>query len=404
MARRSSLSSSPLAKPSKLIHALAARVQDHIFMPDPTPLYLVMGVLVGNMMKGMPVWVMLIGPPSSGRTMVMSTLVKIPRVHSVSNIKGESAFLSGTAAKDKAKNATGGLLRVMGLRGMFLMKDFTSVLSLNFDSMKAVIGAFREIFDGQWIRTIGGEGGKSLIWGLDEPGRLGFLGASTPRIDNFHSVIQELGQRWLYFRFPDTEGFGESMAAMDMADMEATTQELRGLMSGFIEALGIDWDSLEPRKLSHEEKNRMFAMASLVVKVRSSVNRDSKTREVNDLASSEAPPRMSGCLKQLYLGLEAIGLDEAERWRIVGKVALDSAPQVKIGIVQALQGAELELRDLTAKLQCGAKSMAAMIEELRLFKIVKVNEGIVSLTSWTVAKLNEGWKSLAPRARRGEGE
>lgn len=389
-----------------MIHALAAQVQNHLYYPDPMPLYVVLGVLVANMMKGKPVWMMLIGAPSGGRSTILDTIVNIPKVHITGKIKGDGSFLSATGAKERSKNATGGLLRKMGLRGLMVASDFTSVLSLNWDSMKEVVGALREIFDGRWSRDVGSDGGSSIIWGHPDKGRLGFLGACTPKIDSFHGVIQELGQRWLYYRFPNSDGFGETMATLDQGDMEGTTQELRDLVCGFIgglvndEGVELDWDSWVPRKLTNAEKNRIYSMATLMVHVRSQVSRDAKTREVDDVVNPEGPSRMGGSLGQLYLAFEAMGLGDLERWKIVGKVALDSAPELRVRMLLLLReagdefgmGCSAGLGELRDELRVGKKTIEFIAEDLDRLGVVEFKEGRVRLKSWAIKQLSTGWK------------
>jgi hypothetical protein len=51
-----------------------------------------------------------------------------------SAISSDGALLSGTSAKEKAEDATGGLLRKIGSRGELVIKDFTSILSTSRDA------------------------------------------------------------------------------------------------------------------------------------------------------------------------------------------------------------------------------------------------------------------------------
>lgn len=396
MPRRVSLTSSPLARPKKLIHALAARVQDYIYFPTPDALYLVLGTLVGNMMKGKPVWMMLIGAPSTGRTLLLDTLADIPRVHFVGSMKTTAALLSATSAKERSKTATGGLLRKIGLRGMMVHKDFTSILSLNYDAMKDIVSALREVYDGTWGREVGSDGGDSIVWGYPDKGRLGFLGASTPKLDQYHSIIQELGQRWLYFRYPATDGFGETMALLRNKDMEAANVALRELVSGFIQDLGIDWDSHEPRDYDLGEENRLYSMGVLMTRVRTQVSRDGKTKEIDDIASPEGPSRMSGGLGQLYLGLEAIGLDKEERWKILSKVALDSAPQLRVRLLEVLRSGEMKLGELRKILECGKVTLDRIAVELRVLGVVAIDGDQVRLSDWAVEQWLTGWQVKMP--------
>ena len=323
----------------QLVHALAAEVQEWLYYPDPQPLYVTLGVVAANMMLGYPVWMMLVGAPSSGRTLVLDTLKDLPKLHYTDNITGVSALMSGTSKKDRVKAATGGLMPKIGLRGMIIMEDFTNVLSMSHEPMKEVIGAFRRIFDGEWVREVGSDGGSTLHWGAKAaggPGRVGFLGACTPKIDEHHGMIQELGQRWMYYRFPQTDGTGECKAALKVRNREQMMRELQSMVHGFFESIGLGWDNVEPRALEPREEDRLTAMAQLVTAVRTSVPRDFRTKEIVGVAAIEGPTRLVQCLGQLFLALEWIGLDEEDRWGVIGKVAMDSAPVLRSAAVEVV--------------------------------------------------------------------
>src|SRR3954453_14477656 len=110
--------------------AVIRRFQEYLYLPDPAPLVLALATVVANRMAGPPVWLMIVGPPSSGKTALVSGTVNFPEVIETATLT-EASLLSGTASKDRAEDATGGLLKQIGDRGLLVMKDFTSVLSIN---------------------------------------------------------------------------------------------------------------------------------------------------------------------------------------------------------------------------------------------------------------------------------
>ena len=103
----------------------------------------------------------------------------------VSSLSGEAALLSATSKKDQAADASGGLLRQVGERGVLVVKDVTSILSMNGDARAGVLAALREVYDGYWSRSVGTDGGAMLEW----KGRLCVVGAVTTAWDTAHSVI-----------------------------------------------------------------------------------------------------------------------------------------------------------------------------------------------------------------------
>src|SRR5262249_3454596 len=104
-----------------------------LYINDLGLLYAGVGTIAANYSPGDPTWLMLVGPSSGGKTEVITAMGGLPHVRCTSTLT-ESALLSGTAKKDKAKSAKGGLLREIGDFGILALKDFTSILSMNRDT------------------------------------------------------------------------------------------------------------------------------------------------------------------------------------------------------------------------------------------------------------------------------
>lgn len=420
---RTSLSRSPLARPDALIHMLAGKVQEFIHFPVPDPLYVLLGAVASNMMKGDPVWMMLIGPPSSGKTILVRSLRDLPKTRDLSSLSGKSAFLSAVPKKEMQKGAAGGLLREMGSRGMILLEDFTSSVmdALSFETRKEVLDAFRLIYNGYWSRSAGSDGGKTMVW----TGKIALIAGATPEIDRLSSAATALGERWLYYRFEDSDGYGESRKSGQDEDPDVSRGQIREWVAGFFEGIGLTWGCPHDCELNHEcskeedrrqltdmEAHRVFAMASLVAKIRGAVPRDPRTHEVVDIARAEMPTRLNNQLGQLYRGLERIGLGEEESWRCLGKVAMDSTPQLKLALVMKLLEAGgingVKPGWLKQRMKCSIGTVVRSLEDLVLHgvvewvakegkEIVEDDAGVVKgmyqvrLTRWAVEQIRVGW-------------
>lgn len=120
-----------------------------LHLEDVGALYALLGAVAANRLEGDPSWLMLVGASSGGKTELLNALTGLPNTHMAATLT-ESALLSGTAKKDRAAGAKGGLLRVIGDQGTLILKDFTSVLSMSRDPRAAVLAALREIYDGSW--------------------------------------------------------------------------------------------------------------------------------------------------------------------------------------------------------------------------------------------------------------
>ncbi len=311
------------------LNFLVERIQQYMHLPDPAPFILVLATVAAHKMQGPPVWLMLVGPPSSGKTEALSTIANIPKVYYASTLT-EAALLSGTARKDCSKNATGGLLRTIGNAGVLVAKDFTSVISMQREQRSMVLAALREIYDGKWDRLLGADGGKSLSW----TGRLAFIGGVTEAIYSHHAVISSLGDRFIYFRMDELPGMfvAEKVLGRNGVAEEAKF-DLQQLISYFIEAIDIP---NQPDPLTEEHKHWLSNVANFVAKGRSSVERDSYRRDIIQVHTPESPGRLAGAFGQLFSSLRIIGCTPDETQRILRRVSFDCIPPERARIIKLL--------------------------------------------------------------------
>ena len=135
-------------------------------------------------LDGDPLWLLIISGSGNAKTETVQAFDGIEAII-VSSISSEAALLSATPKRERAKNATGGLLRKVGDRGVLVIKDVTSILSMDRNTRGQVLAALREIYDGRWSREVGAEGGRIIDWA----GRIAVVGAVTTAWDTAHAVI-----------------------------------------------------------------------------------------------------------------------------------------------------------------------------------------------------------------------
>lgn len=358
------------------IHALLeqfrSQFQGQFHLPNPQILFAIYGALAANCLSGPPTWLMVVGNSSGGKTLCLKSLLGIsPRVRPVSSISGESAFLSGTDRKKQAKDATGGLLNELGNNGCLLFLDFTTLMSKSTEEVTSMMGTLRQMYDGDFIRDVGSEGGRSLR----HTGRIGLLAGVTNIIDMKDEVSREMGARALYYRPVQTAGYQEGMAAVNQTFPEGMMADLQNLVSTMFYVAGLSLENpIERRKLDLETADRIVSIAQFASKARSHVPRDWKTNVVSDVATVEQAPRMAQEMAQLFCGMEALGLGEEDRWAVIEKCALDSMSNVRRGILEALKEAEGEGKGGGE----GAESRGNKLVEIA--KRVQVNPIIVGRT------------------------
>ncbi len=321
----------PIATPTgaTTLGDVLSTYEKYLYLPDPGALYVALAATVSNLRPGTPVWLLLVAPGGYGKTEIISPLGVLPQVWPVGTLT-EASLLSGTATKDKSKDARGGLLCELGQFGIILCKDFGSILSLPRDPRAAVLAALREIFDGSWTRRLGTDGGKALSWA----GKVGFIGGCTPSIDQHHAVMSALGERFCLYRVGTDDEEKQAAKALQHADNESEMRrELGAVVAGLFATIDVD---RQARGLSELDQARLISLSSLAARCRSAVVRDSYRREIDLIPGAEAPTRLTVVLSKLLAGLELIGCARDECWRIITKVALDSMPQLRRAAFEAL--------------------------------------------------------------------
>ena len=343
---------------------VVATFRRYLHLPDSDSLLAVLGAYAANRLPGPPVWLLLVGPPSGGKTEQIMPLSAIADVQ-VASVLTEGALLSGVPGKDHAAGAKGGLLREIGDFGYLVLKDFTSVLAMNRDSRGTVLAALREVYDGAWTRHVGTDGGKALHW----EGKVGLIGGCTPALDSHHTVMASLGERFLLYRLPEVEEDAVTEMALDQGDGTQHTvlaEVVGGLLSHLPAAPKIE-------ALETEERRFLIDMAKLAVRARSPVERDfGASKDILNIPEPEAPPRLAQALQRLFSGLLCIGVPRADAWRVTRHVALSSMPAIRRKAMESLSGEDW-IRTSAASLRIGVPVSTAQrtLEDLYVHKVVE---------------------------------
>ena len=295
---------------------------------DTVPTRVCHAVYVANVeLDGDPVWVLLVGGSGWGKTERIVPLAVMPPVVCTSTVTGEAALLSATPRRDRAENATGGLLRRVGDLGILAVKDFTSILEMDRTDRGKVLAALREVYDGSWTRDVGAEGGQTLTW----KGKCGFLSGCTTTIDRAHSVLADMGPRSLFLRLPAANLATIAGAALDHSGGEAAMRkELADATAGILAHL-----PGSPHEITPAVRSGLVGLAILASQARSPVLRDWKG-EIELVADAEAPTRIVKQLGQVWRACGLLGLPPDQSWEVVRRLALDSVPKLRGAVIRYL--------------------------------------------------------------------
>lgn len=264
---------------------------------------------------------------------------------------------------------------------ILLFKDFTTVLEKRQDKRQAVLAQLREIYDGRF-RKVWGNGIE-----LDWEGKLGFIAGVTPAIDKHHAVMAILGPRFLQLRLrqPDRRQAGLRAVQNAQRDDRKIREGLAKRVAELIDGLPDTTPTLVP---AHQET--VVAVAELVTRARSAVERDPRSRELAYTPVPEMPPRFSRQLASLASGIALVsGHTEVtdDDVRRVARVGLDGIPPARRACLEHLAAGRgwTVTSDVAAALRCSTTHARRTLEDLEVLDLVRRKSNKVSqIDRWSL--------------------
>ncbi len=151
-------------------------------------------IIATRLQLGDPVWLLLIGPSSSGKSQILRPLALTnPKIiHRVDDLT-ENTLLSGLSTGKGNKDIS--LLKRIGALGIIVISDFTVIFSKSSEARAAILGQLRMVYDGEMVKY-SGNNPEPIAW----KGYLGLLAGSTPSIYAHFEEVADMGERFIYYR------------------------------------------------------------------------------------------------------------------------------------------------------------------------------------------------------------
>jgi hypothetical protein len=340
---------------------------------------IVLAVAASEQLSGDPAWLLVVSGSGAAKTETVIPLAGAGALVT-STISSEGALLSATSTRERTKDATGGLLREVGGRGVLVIKDVTSVLSMNRDQRAAVLAAMREIHDGTWIRKVGTDGGKSLAW----RGRIVVIGAVTTAWDSAHAVVTSMGDRFLLVRMDSKVGRIRSgrQAIHNTGGEVAMRAELSATVAGLL--AHVDRAETNP---TETETNILVGLADIVTLARTAVETDPRG-DVIDAHAPEMPTRFAKQLTQVMRGAIALGMPRSRALDLAVRCARDSVPPLRLSVLlDVLANPDSTTHAVRVRLDRPRTTIDRVLQGLHMLELVTVAEveeqqGFKSRTVW----------------------
>lgn len=321
-------------------------------------------------LQGDPIWLFVQGPSGSGKGEVIVNALRNldPKVNVLGTINRNSLISFN-------RGELGGLLPALpanphglGKTGIFVFKDFTTMLSLREEERSEVISQLREIYDGSWSRS-SGSGHHDWI------GKVTCIAACTPVLESAWSMKRDLGERFLTVRWGRTGGTALARAAGRQRGHETTIRTTTAeLAQQFVRSAAIR----ALPDLPDDIFERIGNLSELVACLRANVHRaPGSKREILDTPVPEEPGRIHKSLSALALSHAAlfshpVGEDD---YRIARRVALDSIPSARLALLRRFPAEGWTLPATLAKAtRMAFSSVVWHADELVALRALELNE------------------------------
>ena len=344
-----------------------------MIMPDRGILRLLVGFYLANKLPGKALWMIIIGPSGGGKTEFLNSLLVLPDIVPVS-ILTPNTFLSGMPGANDASL----LPKLTGK--IMMMKDLTTILSMQKDARAELFSQFREIWDGSMKKIFGN--GRIASWS----GKVSFIAASTQAVDLNQQQFTHLGERFLNYRLimPDRKEVGMRSLSNE-SSQDIMEEELQDAMILFFK--GINFDPENIPKIPDEFKQELVNLANFATLARSGIIRDmGMKKEVIFVPAAEMPTRITGQLAKLGVGIMIAfgGKLSDENLKVIYKTALDSIPQTnKMVILEMAKADDQSTAEIATALGYPTEPIKMYLENLAMLKVCKrIKEG--NTYQWTM--------------------
>lgn len=285
-----------------------------------------------------PLWLILVGNPSSNKTTLVDLLKNDPNVYRLDTMTG-NPFSSGQKESDKPKD----LLPLLDGK-CFVIKEYGTLFGKSDEMVKSLIGDLTAIYDGEYSKHSPTRGT------IRYHSFFSHLGCVTPHaLEGRKKYMSQVGARFLFLRIPKLKDLERNKA---LADLWANTPrkskaEVREVVNNFLVHLSKRLEKQPNIHFSSSVQKILSNWAILIARARGIVISDSTTFETDSGKKThyevvdkqiEEPFRALKQIKKLAecLALVSDRLEvNEEDLDIVRRVVLSSMPVRRADILAA---------------------------------------------------------------------
>ena len=291
---------------------LQQEIAKYLHIEDDGMIRIALASIIATRLKlGDPVWLLLIGPSSSGKSQILRPLALTDKkfIHRIDDMT-ENTLLSGMKVK-KGKQEISVLKRI-GSMGMIVISDFTVIFSKSSEIKTSILSQLRMVYDGEMIKYSGTKS-EPIKWA----GYLGILAGSTPSIYTHFEEVADMGERFIYYRMKpyDIEKATRRSLSRTLLNKELD-EKLSELYEQYIrESILNIGDQVIPG-ISLETYERIVNIAMFASILRTPTHYDRYAKTVDKVPIPEMPMRVALQLSALARGLSVMHYYNTGSWEL----------------------------------------------------------------------------------------
>lgn len=257
--------------------------------PSPLMVRATLATVAALILERYPVWLLIVGPASTGKTEINFPIARGYPAH----VETSDVNIPGLLPMGKDRNGKG-LLNELGKKGLWLIKDFSSILGMREEKRNEVSAAWREIYDGRYQRHVGT---GAATW----TGLVNVIGAATPAVEHYHRVTSDLGDRFIQVRTRRQRTCSELAfkANRQQGQRKRMHQELTEAAANVLGGLTLP-------TISTTWAETVWSAATLAGAARTSVYRSKLSFDLLDVSPTEGSSRLYQSLCGALIGDAAI--------------------------------------------------------------------------------------------------
>lgn len=305
-------------------------IRKWLYITDPDALDIVFAVGISEQLPGDPLWLFLIAPPGGCKTEILRAFEGEQYYH-LSDLTSKT-FVSGLMlGQGKERRKIDDLLPQLD-RKTLIFKDFTTALEKGREERQEIFAQLREIYDGRFAKKFG-----SIDEKVEYFVRFGLIAGVTPIIDKHWKLMQQLGERFLKYRWDEDEDATTRKAEANEGQEAEMRVDIEEAVMGFLSFLDVQEPTFPP-----ELVEPLILAAKFLANIRTPVTIHAGHSDFyfDFIPTPERPTRLVKQLKRLAKALAVVrshpAVTEADIETAI-KVALSTAPPDRLAVLQAIQ-------------------------------------------------------------------